>query len=140
MSLISKLILGGAVLLGIGAAIKQTARNNAREKEAERILAEQPDSADLPGMPEVPPPVRAKIIRIRRDMNPLSLTSGVLATFCTEDDREYTLPVSSEAAEHILEGDEGMLTVGSGVLISFEMDNGDVIGSLFYMPAEVEHE
>jgi hypothetical protein len=68
-------------------------------------------------------------------MDPLTLNAANEAVFLLEDGVEVKLSFSGEGGLHMKPGDHGMLAWRGMRLIRFEMDNGDVVGGMFYAPA-----
>ncbi len=83
-----------------------------------------------------PVTVRALVIASCRTMDPLALTAASLVTFRNAEGAERTLLVPGEGGLHLLPEEEGLLTSSGDLFISFEKDNGEVIGAMYYIPAE----
>ena len=78
----------------------------------------------------------AEVLHCYRRMDPLTLIGASEVTFMLADATEVKLTIQGEGGPHLQEGDCGMLTWKGNTFILFEKDNGEVIGGMFYAPAE----
>lgn len=83
-----------------------------------------------------PEPVRAQVLHCYRRMDPITLSGASDVTFVLADGTEVKLLVQGEGGLHLSEGDTGLLTWQGIQFILFEKDNGEIVGSMFYAPAE----
>lgn len=127
--LIRMALLAAAAAAGVGLAMR---RSKQEEPEGEKVVYLGEDDAVID--PERPP-VPATVKTCFRRMDPLSLNAANEAVFTLEDGSEVKLNFSGEGGLHIKPGDYGLLAWRGMRLIRFEMDNGDVIGGMFYAPA-----
>ena len=122
-------LLAAAAAAGIGLALR---RSQPDEPASEQVVYLGEDDAVID--PERPP-VPATVKSCFRRMDPLTLNAANEAVFLLEDGTEVKLNFSGEGGLHMKPGDHGLLAWRGMRLIRFEMDNGDVIGGMFYAPA-----
>ena len=127
--LIRMALLAAAAAAGVGLAMR---RSKQEEPEGEKVVYLGEDDAVID--PERPP-VPATVKTCFRRMDPLSLNAANEAVFTLEDGSEVKLNFSGEGGLYMKPGDHGLLAWRGMRLIRFEMDNGDVIGGMFYAPA-----
>lgn len=129
-------LIRAAILVAAGAAgwalAKRKADRTVQDGEP-RVVYLSDDDAVIDGEPT---PVRATVKSCFRRMDPLSLVAANEAIFLLEDGTEVRLNFSGDGGLHILPGDCGLLTWRGMQLIRFEKENGEVIGGVFYSPAE----
>ena len=129
------LLIKAAVLMAAGAAGWMMARRRNQKETTETsekvVYLDEDDAVIDPERPPVPATVKSCF----RRMDPLSLNTANEAIFTLEDGSEVKLNFSGEGGLHIKPGDHGLLAWRGMRLIRFEMDNGDVIGGMFYAPA-----
>lgn len=82
----------------------------------------------------------AEVLHCVHRMNPLTLHATIEACFILADGTELTFELHGEGRQHLAAGDQGQLTWRDDQLISFEKDNGEVIGGMYYVPAQAEGE
>lgn len=132
--LIRMALLAAAAAAGVGLALRKSRQE---EPAGEKVVYLGEDDAVID--PERPP-VPAKVKSCYRRMDPLSLNAANEAVFLLEDGTEIKLNFSGEGGLHMKAGDHGLLAWRGMRLIRFEMDNGDVIGGMFYAPAGEEND
>lgn len=122
-------LLAAAAAAGVGLALRRSKQD---ELDGEQVVYLGEDDAVID--PERPP-VPATVKSCFRRMDPLTLNAANEAVFLLEDGTEVKLNFSGEGGLHMKPGDHGLLAWRGMRLIRFEMDNGDVIGGMFYAPA-----
>lgn len=132
------ILIRTAVILAAGAAGWVLAKR--RSKQAEEpgephVVYLEDDEAVIDAQAE-PQPVHAQVLHAYRRMDPITLTGATEVTFALDDGTEVKLLVSGEGSLHLTEGDSGMLTWSGDRLILFEKDNGELVGGMFYGPAQ----
>ena len=127
--LIRMALLAAAAAAGVGLAMRKSKQE---DPAGEKVVYLGEDDAVID--PERPP-VPATVKTCFRRMDPLSLNAANEAVFTLEDGSEVKLNFSGEGGLHMKPGDHGLLAWRGMRLIRFEMDNGDVIGGMFYAPA-----
>lgn len=127
--LIRMALLAAAAAAGVGLAMRKSKQE---DPAGEKVVYLGEDDAVID--PERPP-VPATVKTCFRRMDPLSLNAANEAIFTLKDGSEVKLNFSGEGGLHIKPGDRGLLVWRGMWLIRFEMDNGDVIGGMFYAPA-----
>lgn len=127
--LIRMALLAAAAAAGVGLA-KRKSKQDVSAGEKVVYLGEDDAIID----PERPP-VPATVKSCYRRMDPLSLNAANEAVFILEDGTELKLNFAGEGGLHMKAGDRGLLAWRGMRLIRFEMENGDVIGGMFYAPA-----
>ena len=132
--LIRMALLTAAAAAGVGLALRKSRQE---EPAGEKVVYLGEDDAVID--PERPP-VPATVKSCYRRMDPLSLNAANEAVFLLEDGTEIKLNFSGEGGLHMKAGDHGLLAWRGMRLIRFEMDNGDVIGGMFYAPAGEEND
>lgn len=132
--LIRMALLAAAAAAGVGLALRKSRQE---EPAGEKVVYLGEDDAVID--PERPP-VPATVKSCYRRMDPLSLNAANEAVFLLEDGTEIKLNFSGEGGLHMKAGDHGLLAWRGMRLIRFEMDNGDVIGGMFYAPAGEEND
>lgn len=80
--------------------------------------------------------VRASIRRVKRDMNPVTLSPWTRIVCSCADGQERTMSFDGENGKYLAEGDTGVLEHRAGVFVSFEKDSGEVVAQLYHIPAE----
>lgn len=129
-------LMKAALALAAGAAGWALARRKQRSCEANddpKVVYLDDEAAVIDAEPT---PVPAQVKTCFRRMDPLSLNAANEAVFILEDGEEVRLNFSGDGGLYLKEGDRGLLTWRGMYLIRFEKDNGDVIGGMFYAPAE----
>jgi hypothetical protein len=132
--LIRMALLAAAAAAGVGLALRKSRQE---EPAGEKVVYLGEDDAVID--PERSP-VPATVKSCYRRMDPLSLNAANEAVFLLEDGTEIKLNFSGEGGLHMKAGDHGLLAWRGMRLIRFEMDNGDVIGGMFYAPAGEEND
>lgn len=137
-------LIRAAVLLAAGAAGWALARRKTsqmQEADEPRVVYLEDDEAviDAPAETAVHASVRAEVLHCCRRMDPVSLKGASDVTFILADETKVKLIVPGDGGLHLQEGDGGLLTWSGQQFILFEKDGGEVIGSLFYAPAEEEN-
>ena len=127
--LIRMALLAAAAAAGVGLAMRKSKQE---DPAGEKVVYLGEDDAVID--PERPP-VPATVKTCFRRMDPLSLNAANEAIFTLKDGSEVKLNFSGEGGLHMKPGDRGLLAWRGMWLIRFEMDNGDVIGGMFYAPA-----
>ena len=130
--LIRMALLAAAVAAGVSLAMRKP---DAPDTESEKVVYLGDDEAVVD--PERPP-VAATVKSCIRRMDPLTLNAANEAVFILEDGSEVKLNFAGEGGLHMKSGDHGLLAWRGMRLIRFEMDNGDVVGGMFYAPAGEE--
>ncbi len=82
----------------------------------------------------------AEVLHCVRRMDFLTLSGACDVTFLLADGTELDFHITGEGCQHLQIGDSGMLTWSGETFILFEKDNGEIVGGLFYSPAESEDE
>ncbi|MBE5810258.1 MAG: hypothetical protein E7318_04900 [Clostridiales bacterium] len=132
--LIRMALLAAAAAAGIGLVLRKSRQE---EPVGEKVVYLDADDAVIDAKH---PPVPATVKTCFRRMDPLSLNAANEAVFLLEDGTEVKLNFSGEGGLHMKPGDHGLLAWRGMRLIRFEMDNGDVIGGMFYAPAGEEND
>ena len=130
------ILIKAAVLLAAGAAGWALAKRNKdaeQENTDPRVVYLKDDEAVIDAQPQ---PVPATVKLSFRRMDPLTLSPANEAIFLLEDGTEVKLNFSGEGGLHLKAGDRGMLTWQGMRLIRFVKENGEVIGGVFYAPAQ----
>ncbi len=119
-----------------GAAAVSILRRKSEPAESDpRVVVLEDDEAvisETPANEAVPAMVRS----CYRRMDPLTLTGANEAVFQLQNGEEVKLNFQGEGGLHIKEGDCGLLTWEGSRLILFEKDSGELIGGMYYSPAE----
>lgn len=135
-------LIRAAVLLAAGAAgwaLAKRKKTQTQESDPHVVYLQDEDAViDAQAEPTEPEAVPAQVRSCYRRMDPLSLNAANEAVFLLEDGTEVKLNFAGEGGLYLKEGDRGLLTWQGMRLIRFEKDNGDVIGGMFYAPAEEE--
>ena len=132
------ILIKAAVLLAAGAAGWALAKRNKdaeQENTDPRVVYLKDDEAVIDAEPQ---PVPATVKLSFRRMDPLTLSPANEAIFLLEDGTEVKLNFAGEGGLHLKAGDRGMLTWQGTRLIRFVKDTGEVIGGVFYAPAQEE--
>lgn len=132
------ILIRAAVLLAAGAAGWALAKRNKKAVETNNdahVVYLSDDEAVIDAEPQ---PVSAAVKTCFRRMNPLSLHPANEAIFLLADGAEIKLNFDGDGGLHLKPGDQGMLTWRGMRLIRFEKETGEVIGGMFYMPAQEE--
>ena len=132
--LIRTAMLAAAIAAGVGLVLRKKDQPKAGEEKV--VYLSEEDAVIDPDRPPVPATVKSCV----RRMDPLSLNAANEAVFILEDGTEVKLGFSGEGGLHMKAGDHGLLAWRGMRLIRFEMDNGDVIGGMFYAPAWEEND
>ena len=130
------ILMKAAVLLAAGAAGWALAKRNKdaeQENTDPRVVYLKDDEAVIDAQPQ---PVPATVKLSFRRMDPLTLSPANEAIFLLEDGTEVKMNFSGEGGLHLKAGDRGMLTWQGMRLIRFVKENGEVIGGVFYAPAQ----
>ena len=130
------ILMKAAVLLAAGAAGWALAKRNKdaeQENTDPRVVYLKDDEAVIDAQPQ---PVPATVKLSFRRMDPLTLSPANEAIFLLEDGTEVKLNFSGEGGLHLKAGDRGMLTWQGMRLIRFVKEHGEVIGGVFYAPAQ----
>lgn len=98
--------------------------------------AEAPQAGDEPAVEEQS--AMARVHACTRRMDVLTLTSACDVTFILTDGTALGFHIMGEGSQHLQEGDTGLLTWSEDTFLRFEKDNGEIIGGMFYSPAESE--
>lgn len=129
-------LIRAAILVAAGAAgwvlAKKRSAPAAPEGEPRVIYLDDEDAV----IDAEPTPVPATVKKCFRRMDPLSLNAANEAIFLLEDGTEVRLNFSGDGGLHLLPGEQGLLTWRGMHLIRFEKESGEVIGGVFYSPAE----
>lgn len=128
--LLKILVLAGAGLAGLYLAKKPA-------KSSEPVEESAPQE---PEITEAPQAEAAYVSAMHRSMDPLTLNPASIVTFCLHDGSTRQATIQGEGGLHILQGDVGMLTMDGDVFSSFEKENGEIIGGMYYVPADAEDE
>jgi len=129
-------LIRAAMLLAAGAAgwaLAKRKRESTAQSNDAHVVYLSDDEAVIDGELR---PVPATVKSCFRRMNPLELNPGNEAVFLLEDGAEIRLNFAGEGGLHLREGDRGLLTWRGMRLIRFEKESGEVIGGMFYMPAQ----
>ena len=133
------LLIRAAILVAAGAAGWMLAKKKSAQPSGEsdpRVVYLSDEDAVIDGEPT---PAVATVKSCFRRMDPLSLNPANEAVFLLEDGTEVRLNFSGDGGLHLKPGDHGQLTWRGMRLIRFEKDTGEVIGGMFYSPAEEEN-
>ena len=130
-----------ALLLAAGAAGWALARRKSAANRTESdprvvYLSDEDAVSDTHQTSSEPEAVHARIRQCFRRMDPVTLQGASDVTFVLDDETEVKLLVHGEGGIHLQAGDCGMLTWSGMQFILFEKDNGEVVGGMFYAPAE----
>lgn len=131
-------LVRAAILLAAGAAgwaLAKQKQKPAEKNDDPQVVYLSEDEAVIDAEPS---PVPATVKTCFRRMNPLSLNPANEAVFLLADGTEVKLNFSGEGGLHLKPGDKGLLTWRGMRLIRFEMETGEVIGGMFYAPAQEE--
>ncbi len=121
------------------AAVSFLKRKSAEEADPHVVLLEDDDAVvdESAAREAVPATVRS----CYRRMDPLTLTGANEAVFLLDDGEEVKLHFQGEGGLHLMEGDRGLLTWEGSQLLLFEKETGELIGGIYYSPAEdIPHE
>lgn len=138
------ILVRGAILLAAGAVGWALAKRKKQHTDVESdphvvYLSDEDAVIDAPEKPSEHEPVPAVVDTCFRRMDPITLTGSSEATFILADGEKVKLHISGEGGFHLKEGDAGMLTWAGDRLILFEKENGEMIGGMYYIPAEEEN-
>lgn len=134
------ILIRAAVLLAAGAAgwaLAKRKQNPEQTNGDPRVVYLSDNEAVIDAEPQ---PVPATVKLSFRRMNPLTLNPVNEAVFLLEDGTEVKLNFSGEGGLHLKAGDRGMLTWQGMRLIRFVKETGEVIGGMFYAPAQEEND
>ncbi len=137
------ILIRAAMLLAAGAAgwalAKRKSAANQPDSDPRVVYLSDEDAVIDAHHPSAEPaPVHARVRHCYRRMDPITLQGASDVTFVLDDDTEVKLLIHGEGGMHLQEGDSGLLTRSGMQFILFEKENGEVIGSMFYAPAEEE--
>ncbi len=137
-------LIRAAALLAAGAAgwalaKKKNKQCGAPEDPHVVVLSDEDAVIDAPEESAEREPVAAVVDTCFRRMDPLTLVGSTEAGFILADGTKVKLHISGEGGLHLREGDAGMLTWAGDQLILFEKENGEMIGGMYYVPAEEAH-
>lgn len=82
--------------------------------------------------------VMATIKKLRRDLDPVTLTRWSGVVFTCDDGVERKMYFPGENGVYLMVGERGLLEHRDGAFVSFEKENGEIITPLFHIPAEQE--
>lgn len=155
MSIVKMLLLAGAMAFALEAllshmhskpeeeqpedASEAVEDNGAEEAEGEADFSDdEEDDGEAEDVEQLPTTsCRACVKSAFRAMNPLTLLGESRVVFVlNEDGKEAEFRVQGESGLHLAAGDTGMLEYCGVSFISFEKDNGEFCGQLFYAPAQ----
>lgn len=133
------MLIQAAALLAAGAVGWTLGKRHSAHEEASPVL----------GASEAAPPPEdeaereeesalAEVLHCARRMDPLTLNGASDVTFILADGTELGFHITGEGSQHLQTGDSGLLTWTGGTFLLFEKDNGEIIGGMFYAPAESE--
>lgn len=131
--LIRMAILVAAGAAGVAMALRKSGKTD--QNRDPRVVYLSDEDAVISGEPV---PAKATVKSCFRRMDPLSLNAANEAVFILEDGTEVRLNFSGDGGLYLLPGECGMLTWRGMRLIRFEKESGEVIGGMFYSPAEEE--
>lgn len=135
------ILVRGAFLLAAGAVGWALARRKAKHTNVQDdphvvYLSDDEAVIDAPVDSVGKEPVAAVVDSCFRRMDPITLIGSSEATFILADGTKVKLHIAGEVGLHLKEGDAGMLTWSGDQLILFEKENGEMIGGMYYIPAE----
>lgn len=138
------LISAAALLVGAAAGFVLSNRQSTHEEDPHVLAAagatplpeDEAEAEDEPAVKEQT--ALAEVLRFARRMNPMTLTGASDVTFILADGTELGFHITGEGSQHLQVGDSGLLTWAGRTFLLFEKDNGEVIGGMFYSPAESE--
>lgn len=121
-------------LLAAGAAWELHRQRSAAQEESP-VLSVSEDTPD-----DGERTAAAEVLHCVRRMDFLTLSGASDVSFLLADGTELDFHITGEGCQHLQIGDSGMLTWSGESFILFEKDNGEIVGGLFYSPAESEDE
>lgn len=139
------MLIPAAALLAAGAVGWALAKRQSAQEEEPHVLAAS-EAAPLPedeaetadaSAPEEQSAL-AEVLHCARRMDPLTLTGASDVTFILADGTELDFHITGDGSQHLQVGDSGLLTWAGAAFILFEKGNGEIIGGMFYSPAESE--
>lgn len=135
-------LIRAAFLLAAGAAgwalAKRNSRRDDQPSDEPHVVYLEDEDAVIAENNFPPEPVRAEVLHCYRRMDPITLTGASDVTFILQDGTEVKLIVQGEGGLHLNEGDAGLLNWQGMQFILFEKDSGELVGGMFYAPAEEE--
>ena len=130
--LIKAMLLAGAAAVGVFLARKPAHEESSQDPvECES----KPDACDAELTTEA-----AYVSAMVRAMDPLSLNPASVVTFTTYDGTELEVVIRGEGGLHVAQHDAGFLTMNGDVFVSFEKENGEIIGAMYYVPVQADGE
>lgn len=138
-------ILISAALLAAGAVGWALVKRQSAQEEDPHVLAaseavplpeDEAETEDASAAEEQS--ALAEVLHCARRMDPLTLSGASDATFILADGTELGFHITGEGSQHLQVGDSGLLTWSGDMFILFEKDNGEIVGGMFYSPAESE--
>lgn len=134
-----RILISAAALLTAGAVGWVLGKRQSAHEDDPRVLAasqEIPLSEDETGTAEQS--AMAEVLHCTRRMDILTLSGASDVTFILADGTELGFHITGEGSQHLQAGDSGLLTWAGDVFLLFEKDNGEIVGGMFYSPAESE--
>lgn len=135
MNLVIRMLLAAAAGAAAVSLLKRKAESEKTDSAEPKVVLLADDEAvisESPANEAVPAMVRS----CYRRMDPLTLTGANEAVFQLQNGEEVKLNFQGEGGLHIKEGDCGLLTWEGSQLILFEKESGELIGGMYYSPAE----
>ncbi len=132
--LIRMLLVAAAGAAAVSILKRKSERVDADPADPKVVMLEDDEAviSETPANEAVPAMVRS----CYRRMDPLTLTGANEAVFLLQNGEEVKLNFQGEGGLHIREGDCGLLTWEDSRLILFEKESGELIGGMYYSPAE----
>lgn len=128
-----------AFAAGAAAHFLVQSRTQSQGNEAEQPVTTYEldhEEAVIDGETDAPVECRASVEAASRAMDFMTLQGASRVTFRLEDDRKLKFYIPGESSAHLLRGDQGVLEYRGQTFLSFVKDSGEVVGALYYIPAE----
>lgn len=106
-------------------------------EERTDALAENENAEEMDAGTET---VMATIKKLRRDLDPATLTRWSGVVFTCDDGVERKMYFPGENGVYLMVGERGLLEHRDGAFVSFEKENGEIVTPLFRIPAGREEE
>lgn len=102
----------------------------------EATAAEEIGGAFAKGAQDAPAQCSAVVEDACRAMDIITLQGASRVTFRTADGQKRKYLIPGEGGLHLRPGDEGTLEYHGQTFISFTKESGEIVGALYYIPAE----
>lgn len=119
-------------------ALMRSGADERRDETAQPVTTYEldHDEAAIDAEPDAPVERRACVEEASRAMDFMTLQGASRVTFRLENGEKLKLHIPGDSGKHLFKGDQGLLEYRGQTFLSFAKDNGEIVGALYYVPAE----